>query len=1247
MVAVTSADHQDSNSSRTVSAIEPCLLCAHTDWCFQIFDFRGDLSKIICGRAQQSDAPDDWEYLGQAKDGRNIFSKKGNRRKKRKNRQYPELIRLTPSPQTDIPSWQDVFIPLEQLSKGHTVRLKSGNPGNDTLHEVKKLELGKRRGANCLVAVLSRQNSLGGTLEIEATEIQEIVTSDPDTGAKEQFIEYYYSDSLKVVRTQWNDRREVYPGKKNKKVRPWHKVGNSWTEGKGEREFPLYRASDALSAIRRGDLVFAVAGEQAADTLASFGLAATTNQGGEASCNQIALNLAPIFQEVAVSAVGEASLLSNTEQKPAELESGNRAPKLKPLLVIWGDNDPKGADFSNELHKLCLSHRIPHVILDPLFVWSGMPKKGDCKDWVDWCRSQGINDEEILIRLELAIEAAIEAAEEDSGYRLQRNNWNAPTSWKGEIGKWIQPKEGNPYWQPCCNFDFQIERELQDSLGGGLVLQVKRHFEDASSQKRVILNSTDYTSSEKFVNAMKRALGTGVCCNLTNFELNQLFAVRLHEYRTSRSGKVLKRIECYGQQEDGTWIFRDRQFTRNGQLISEDETGWVFSNVSAEGDEIPSPELAPPNPKALNRLVDTARLFFGNENIHQFLLTIGWVIAGLHSQEIFRDKKWFPLLNMHGEPGSCKTLAGEAALSLVGSNWASKGMVSRASVSAIYEHGSKTGSLPFIWDDPPRNPETEEIFKTWANRKARSVRGNRQEPKSPLGSASNHVIGGDQAATYTRMVRLAYERARGGDNSAFTELQEAQKFASGALPSLLQLGYPKAEIALLEKQLLQHLPKAHARIAQALAIVVCYAQKVLELSGGSENILQWAISHLCPAEDDADSAGDSLVDFISKLQALEAIDEIGDWNKKIVTDKNTDQKFVAIYAANAWKMVDLRFKPATYNEKSLKVLIDKAGGKTNSVTLKFAADKAQVITYYNALITPRNDADGNPLLPNKPRTTNRKAWLIPLQLWGEEHTSDGYGDAPHGGDDFSGGEQHPDLEGAIATAATSRYQTSVAAEVSVNSSIPGILNSNATTATSFKGEEQKEKSAVDESEAINCQNIPPNFSPSPVAATDVCSASYPAATANLVAAEQSSDVQELVNQILLCHTWVELAETVGENGSSLLTATKPMTLEQRRSLTHLLADHLCQDPTYLKSIAWVPVKLRDKALEQLTFTIRKIGGVTSSVLDACVEYISGLRFVTVANLGTRYEQWIFQTPDGVRLPVFGVEEITAIAHHTN
>ena len=1220
---------------------QPCLLCDGEDWCYLINNQQGDSEKIICGRTQPHDTPSGWQHSGTAKDGRPIFiNKKVRQAKKRRNRAFPELIQLTPFLKSNIPTWQDIAIPLDHLSPGHTVRLKPGNPGANMLFEVKKITLGKRQGKNCLLAHLVAKGSSGPVLQLEESQIQEIVTSDPETGAKEQFIEYYYSDSLKVVRTQWSDRRCVYPGKKNKKIRPWYKVGEQWVEGKGGREFPLYRFSDATSAIRQGEIVFAVGGEQAVEVLASLGLVATTNQGGEDRCYEIPEALAPIFQEIGILQQQDNAVTETEIPEKAQAETKS---ELKPLLVIWGDNDSKGCEFATEIAKACGKHRIPHVILEPLTLWSGMPKKGDVKDWVDWCHQQQISESEMLLRLELAIEQAIDFSEIDTDYRWQRSNWNAPTSWKGEIGKWIHKKDSHPVWQPCCNFDFQIERELQDSNGGGLVLQVKRHFEDSSQQQRVILNSTDYTSTEKFVNALKRALSTGICCNLNNFELNQLLAVRLHEYRTSRRGKILKRIECYGQQEDGTWVLGNRQFTKNGQPISEDSSGWVFSQVSAEGDEIPCPELACPNPVALNRLIDAARLFFGSENIHQVLLTIGWVVAGLHSQEIFRDKKWFPLLNMHGEPGSCKTLAAETALSVVGTNWVEKGMVSRASVSAIYEHGSKTGSLPFIWDDPPRNPDTEEIFKTWANRKARLVRGNRQEPKSPLGCDANHVIGSDQAATYTRMVRLPFERASSGDNSAFTQLQEAQKYASGAFPLLLSIGYPKAEIAALEQELLLHLPKAHARIAQALAIVVCYTQKLIQMVGGSEDVKQWAINYLCPTEDDADSAGDSLRDFIAKLQALEAIDEVGDWNKKIVTDKNTGQKFVAIYAANAWKMVDLRFKPATYNEKSLKVLIEKAGGRISGVTLKFAADKAQVIAYYNALITPRLDADGNPIEPQKPRTANRKAWLIPSHLWEEGIINDDYSDDDQSGVNTSTNEyQECDKSEneATATIATNRYQSLVAAETQAESCFSNSSPA-ATTATNCEIEIKIETNSIEVEEIASSQNFLPCISSVEVAASTPNADRDPVATANLVAVKSHSQLQEEVHQILLCQTWVELVELLEQNTQKLLKAAKQMSKQQRQRLSVLLAEHLRSHPTDLNQLVWLPKKLIERALEKLTFTIQQISG--DHINDAKLEQIEGCKFISVNNLGERCrELWVFQSPEGKNIYIYSTHAIMAI-----
>ncbi len=51
MVAAASADNLDRNSSRPVSANDPCLLCGQADWCFQVFDRGSDLYKVMQSRS--------------------------------------------------------------------------------------------------------------------------------------------------------------------------------------------------------------------------------------------------------------------------------------------------------------------------------------------------------------------------------------------------------------------------------------------------------------------------------------------------------------------------------------------------------------------------------------------------------------------------------------------------------------------------------------------------------------------------------------------------------------------------------------------------------------------------------------------------------------------------------------------------------------------------------------------------------------------------------------------------------------------------------------------------------------------------------------------------------------------------------------------------------------------------------------------------------------------------------------------
>lgn len=615
--------------------------------------------------------------------------------------------------------------------------------------------------------------------------------------------------------------------------------------------------------------------------------------------------------------------------------------------------------------------------------------------WTEICERLGIDKQELVGRFQTS------AGDEDNSdtdnedktnvlnnkssseeflWRRQRQNWKSPVSHQGEIGFWVTDKDDNTFFVPTCNFDFQVEREIKDADGGGLVLQVKRVVDN--NQVRVILNSTEYTKPDTFTDALKRALQTGIVCNLSKAQLNALIHTRLHEYRTTRQGRVFKRIECYGQQPDGVWVFKDRQVKKDGTPTNENESGWVFNPALGKEDFIPCPELAEENPKSLKILVDASRKFFGQHNINQVLLMMAWVVAGLNFQELFRLFNSFPLIDAHGDPGSFKTFAAETALSLVGKNWSEHGMLARVSTSALYEHGARTGSLPFFWDDPSREQAIEELFKSWYNCKPRRVRGNQQIPHSPMGITSNHIAGGEQAATYTRFIRIPFERVTGGDKTAFKELKAAQAQASGAFPQLIGLGCPIDEIAALELELVQYLPHAHARIAQSLAIVTWYAQKIVELTGGSDDVKGWVIQNCCKAENDSDASGDSIKDFIDKILALEAESLAGDWNFKREEEERGGQKFYAIYAHDVWKLIDYRFKPPTYNEKSLKSSILKAGGATNK-SVRFSIDRDQVLTFKRLLLSPRYTPDGDIIYPDTPPTITRKAWLIPASLFGE------------------------------------------------------------------------------------------------------------------------------------------------------------------------------------------------------------------------------------------------------------------------
>lgn len=947
--------HSQVKSGRSVSSSEPCPICDSTDWCFLVGD-----NKVICGR--ETEAPQGWERVGEAKDGRSIFAVEGYRvehNKPKSRGKFPGEVQL-PSIQPccdldtrrlhykreNTPKWQDVE--PGQVGAGDRVRLKTGGtpPDGYTLSKIRQAT--KATAGKPLTVELSTK--LGGKTVAPLTEVEAYVSDDKGI---ETFVEYFYSPTQKVMRWQWTDRRPWYDGK-TKKIRPYFHNGQGWQSGKGEVDWPLYRQDEAIEEIRQGGIVFAVAGEQAVEAYRKLGLVAVTCQGGESKFSSIPLKLADAFSEA------------------FEFDR-------KPLLVCSPDHDPTGQKEAEKFLKECWKCRVTAIALDPLDLCPDMPPKGDIIEFLEWAKSKGMDIEAIRQHLTDCIDASIDAEWAETKRGWQRKAWEAPVSCDGEIGYWTEDKEGNRHFKPRCDFDFEIVGEVASADGGALVMKVKRV--DLAYERQVIIQATEFVTRQKFETALTTAFGTQVVVNLKDSELKALLRVRRDEYLHTRRGKVYKLIDRYGVQADGTWVFSDDfQVLPDGQVTDKHSTEWTFNPNLGKEDFIPSPQLAPQNGLVGLRSLMMASQEFFQENFPQVALAIGWTIAGLHRQDYHHIEHHFPLLNLHGEAGSGKTMAMEAALSLVGMNWGEQAILSRATTSALYEHGSKTSSLPFCWDDPQRDgiKNFDELLKSWFNGKPRRVRGNEQTPRSPLALTTNHVAGSEHSAAWSRIVRLPF-RKLGTNNVAYQALRTAQATASSSFVEILNWKYDPSAVEELERELLTHLSRANARIAKSLALVVNYGQLAVSACGIDLNLKDWAIANICPLENGEEDSGDSLKDFLDKVGSLESQNWVGEWNKREVSHNGT--KWIALYISDIWPVLDNQFSPSTYDKKALAPLVLAAGGKVVGCTAKFNLSRDETLTYCRSLINPRIDRDGNAIAPTPPPKGPKKCWLLPLSLF--------------------------------------------------------------------------------------------------------------------------------------------------------------------------------------------------------------------------------------------------------------------------
>lgn len=557
---------------------------------------------------------------------------------------------------------------------------------------------------------------------------------------------------------------------------------------------------------------------------------------------------------------------------------------------------------------------------------------------------------------------------------LPRNNWDEPVSSQGEIGYWKTTKEGECIFIPYCDFDFRVERELTSEDGGGIEIVIKRSFD--SDEKRVFIRSKDCSNPDRFVDAIKVAYGSNVVCRFNKSQLSAFIHSRIRDYRLA-GGKTYRLTDRRGRQSDGVWVFSDRQFKGDGTPTTTEESNWVYADVFPDCEDVlPNPCMAKHDPTSLRCYLEAKQEFFGS-NFMQSLIMDSWVVATLHDQEILKQERSFPLINLHGDAGGCKSLIAESSLSLVGFSNAET-VLSIASESALFEWLKRLGSLPIILDDPPREGLTlEEVCKRVFNRFPRVTRLGIQEPHGSLALTSNYLIGEKNSATRSRIIPLFLPVMKDGDKAAFPKLMSAREKASGCFPDLLKLGYPAGRIKQLESELLQHLAVAHARTAKSLAIVTHYACEVVRLSGLSIDVKQWVIDTLCPLCNESQSGLDSISDFIEKLEALESQALVGEWCK-VKVDSEKYGSCIALHMPTIWEVFDREFHPS-YNRSVLEqVLVER--GAIKGTAQKFWDDRDQTLAYKRRMVIGGSAGESTER-PHEPTKRNRKCLLIPEKIW--------------------------------------------------------------------------------------------------------------------------------------------------------------------------------------------------------------------------------------------------------------------------
>jgi hypothetical protein len=553
-------------------------------------------------------------------------------------------------------------------------------------------------------------------------------------------------------------------------------------------------------------------------------------------------------------------------------------------------------------------------------------------------------------------------------------------------------------FQPAMNLDFTVTKMIESPDGGMLELKTVQRQGNRKVRQIALIKSTDTTKVDGFVNALKKALGRNIVCNLKPQHLQALLQNRTAQYQIA-GGRTFRLAPRTGRQDDKYWVFEHVQFNPDGKICTEEESRWLFNRSLGIDEQVVSPKIGPQNLTAIGELIAAASEYYDSASFPRALMVLGYGAATAHRQEIMDAYGSFPQINTFGDAGGGKTLAATMACSLFGTHIAP---IAAFSESVIYETVKSIGSMPLLIDDPLKRErkngnlgaQVDSFLWNLYGSAPRKVRGNEQRPQTNVIVTSNKALGEGTQAIESRLIKISFPVKKFNEMNR-ERLADAIRGASSGLGQIIGMKFDRMAIREIARKLTPYLTGSHARMVDNYAILVHYTQQLCDVAGYAFDALKFCIEQMCPAANAFDSDKDSLTDFLEKLSTMKSEGVIGEWNMSQVT--KGFKPFLAIQMQSIWPLFEQRYQ-VNYSRQSIEALIIERDGMTGG-TQRFVASKTEWQDYQRAL-NQFEMGTGATTAPTKPRKkAQAKCVLIPVAsvdaaIGGTDATDTNYSDNP-------------------------------------------------------------------------------------------------------------------------------------------------------------------------------------------------------------------------------------------------------------